>query len=180
MSGCFRQRVIAFFLERKPPNERLARNMLDWTLRGFSATTRSEFRPAPRKHARRSPSTSLGPTAARRPARGVRPPVSLQNLLLDEGGMDTVVYRAPYSDYFHTDTKAFPYPTRGADSFAPMACTPRAAAARGPAALTSSASLPRAGSATIHSSHPSASVCPTSRSPSCRCRPSTAAPHGPA
>jgi len=60
MSGCFRQRVIAFFLERKPPNERLARNMLDWTHRGFSATTRSEFRPAPRKHARRSPSTSLG------------------------------------------------------------------------------------------------------------------------
>ena len=31
----------------------------------------------------------------------VRPPVS-------EGGTDTVVYRAPYSDYFRTDTKIFP------------------------------------------------------------------------
>jgi hypothetical protein len=38
----------------------------------------------------------------------VRPPVSLQKLLVDEGGPDTVVYRAAYSDYFHTDTKAFP------------------------------------------------------------------------
>ena len=31
----------------------------------------------------------------------VRPPVS-------EGGTDTVVYRAAYSNYFHTDTKVFP------------------------------------------------------------------------
>ena len=38
----------------------------------------------------------------------VRPPVSLKHLLLDEGGTDTVVYRAAYSDYFHTDTKLFP------------------------------------------------------------------------
>ena len=49
-----------------------------------------------------------GPTAGRRPARGVRPPVSLQKLLVDEGGPDTVDYRAAYSDYFHTDTKVFP------------------------------------------------------------------------
>ncbi len=33
----------------------------------------------------------------------VRSPVSLQNLLVDEGGTDTVLYRAPYSDYFKTD-----------------------------------------------------------------------------
>jgi hypothetical protein len=38
----------------------------------------------------------------------VRAPLSLQNLLVDEGGTDTVVYRAPYSDYFRTDTKVFP------------------------------------------------------------------------
>ena len=38
----------------------------------------------------------------------VRPPVSLQNLLVDEGGTDTVIYRAPYSDFFKTDTKVFP------------------------------------------------------------------------
>jgi len=38
----------------------------------------------------------------------VRPPVSLEKLLVEEGGTDTVVYRAAYSDYFHTDTKVFP------------------------------------------------------------------------
>ena len=38
----------------------------------------------------------------------VRPPVSLQKLLVDEEGTDTVVYRAPYNDYFKTDTKLFP------------------------------------------------------------------------
>jgi hypothetical protein len=38
----------------------------------------------------------------------VRPPVSLQNLLVEEGGTDTVVYRAAYNDYFRTDTKVFP------------------------------------------------------------------------
>ena len=37
------------------------------------------------------PPSGLAPETARRP-----------------GGTDTVVYRAPYSDYFHTDTKVFP------------------------------------------------------------------------
>ena len=37
----------------------------------------------------------------------VRAPVSLRNLLLDEGATDTVIYRAPYSDFFKTDTKVF-------------------------------------------------------------------------
>jgi hypothetical protein len=32
----------------------------------------------------------------------------LQKLLVDEAGTDTVIYRAPYSDYFKTDTKVFP------------------------------------------------------------------------
>ena len=36
----------------------------------------------------------------------VRPPLSLQKLLVDEG-RDAVVYRAPYSDYFRTDSKIF-------------------------------------------------------------------------
>ncbi len=39
---------------------------------------------------------------------GQRASVSLQHLLVDDGGTDTVAYRAPYSDYFHTDTKLFP------------------------------------------------------------------------
>ena len=38
----------------------------------------------------------------------MRPPVSLEKLLVKEGGTDTVVYRAAYSDYFHIDTKVFP------------------------------------------------------------------------
>ena len=34
--------------------------------------------------------------------------MSLRNLLVDEGGTNTVVYRAPYTDYFKTDTRVFP------------------------------------------------------------------------
>jgi hypothetical protein len=49
MSVCFRQRVIAFFLERKLLNERLAKNMVAWTHRGFSvdASTRIPAGSAP-------------------------------------------------------------------------------------------------------------------------------------
>ena len=46
----------------------------------------------------------------------------------------------------------------------------------GPASPTWSVWLPRAGSATIHPSHPSASVHPRSRSPSCPYPPNRAAP----
>jgi len=35
-------------------------------------------------------------------------PVSLQSLLVDEGGTDIVIYRAAYLDFFKTDTKVFP------------------------------------------------------------------------
>jgi hypothetical protein len=177
MSSCFRQRVIAFFLERKKLHERLAKNMLEWTHSGFSLDASIRI---------------LASSAKTREALAqyiVHPPVSLQNLLVEEGGTHTVVYRAPYSDYFRTDTKIFPpssswsrssstCPTRAADSYAPTGCTPLGLAASGHAALTSSASLPRAGNATIHPNHPSASARPRSRSPSCRCRPSRAAPHG--
>ena len=96
MSSCFRRRVIAFFLERKLLDERLAKNMLDWTHSGFSVDATI-----------RIPATS----AKTREALAqyvVRAPVSLHNLLVDEGGTDTVVYRAPYNDYFKTDTKVFP------------------------------------------------------------------------
>jgi hypothetical protein len=96
MSACFRQRVIAFFLERKLLNERLARSMLDWTHSGFSVDA-SIHLPAGSSKTREALAQYI-----------VRPPVSLQHLLLDEGGTDTVVYRAAYSDYFHTDTKLFP------------------------------------------------------------------------
>ncbi len=95
MSACFRQRVVAFFLERKLLNERLGRSMLEWTHSGFSVDA-SIHLPAGCSKTREALAQYI-----------VRPPVSLQHLLLDEGGTDTVVYRAPYSDYFHTDTKLF-------------------------------------------------------------------------
>jgi len=85
MSGCFRQRVIAFFLQRKLLNERLAKNMLDWTHSGFSdASIRIPARSAKTREA-------LAQYI-------VRPPISLQNLLVDERSTDNVVYRAPSSD----------------------------------------------------------------------------------
>jgi hypothetical protein len=67
MSARFRHRVITLFLERKPLNERLAKNTVEWAHSGFSK-------------AREALSEYL-----------VHPPVSLQNLLVDEGGTDTVV-----------------------------------------------------------------------------------------
>jgi hypothetical protein len=96
MSACFRQRVIAFFLERKLLNERLAKNMLEWTHSGFSVDASIRI-PAGSAKTREALAQYI-----------VRPPVSLQNLLVEEGGTDTVVYRAAYSDYFRTDTKVFP------------------------------------------------------------------------
>jgi hypothetical protein len=88
--------VIAFFLERKLLDQRLAKNMLDWTHSGFSVEA----------------SIRISATSTRtREALAqyiVRAPVSLQNLLVDEGGTDSVIYRSPYSDFFKTDTKVFP------------------------------------------------------------------------
>ena len=49
MSGCFRQRVIAFFLERKLQNERLAKNMVEWTHSGFSVDYANWNPSAPRR-----------------------------------------------------------------------------------------------------------------------------------
>jgi hypothetical protein len=46
MSACFRQRVIAFFLQRKLLNERLAKSMAQWTHSGFSVEF---FRPHSRE-----------------------------------------------------------------------------------------------------------------------------------
>jgi len=49
MSGCFRQRVIAFFLERKLLNERLTKNMIEWTHSGFSVDYANWNHSAPRR-----------------------------------------------------------------------------------------------------------------------------------
>jgi hypothetical protein len=96
MSSCFRQRVIAFFRERKLLNERLAKNMLAWTHSGFSVDASIRI-PATSTRTREALAQYV-----------VRAPVSLQNLLVDEGGTDSVIYRSPYSDFFKTDTKVFP------------------------------------------------------------------------
>jgi hypothetical protein len=83
MSCCFRQRVIAFFRKRKLLDERPAKNMLDWTHSGFSVDAII-----------RVPATSTR-TREALAQYVVRAPVSLQNLLVDEGGTDSVIYRAP-------------------------------------------------------------------------------------
>jgi hypothetical protein len=70
--------------------------MLEWTHSGFSLDASIRI-PAGSAKTREALAQYI-----------VRPPVSLQNLLVEEGGTDTVVYRAPYSDYFRTDTKIFP------------------------------------------------------------------------
>ena len=49
MSGRFRQRVIAFFLERKLLNERLTKNMIEWTHSGFSVDYANWNHSAPRR-----------------------------------------------------------------------------------------------------------------------------------
>ena len=96
MSSCFRQRVIAFFLERKLLDERRAKNMLDWRHSGFSVDASIRI-PATSARTREALAQYV-----------LRAPLSLQNLLVQEGGTDTVLYRAPYSDFFKTDTKVFP------------------------------------------------------------------------
>jgi len=48
MSACFRQRVIAFFLQRKLLNERLAKSMVQWTHSGFSVDYANWNHSAPR------------------------------------------------------------------------------------------------------------------------------------
>ena len=96
MSSCFRQRVIAFFPERKLLDERRAKNMRGWTHSGFSVDASIRI-PAGSAKTREALAQYI-----------VSAPVSLRNLFVDEGGTDTVVYRAPYSDFFKTDTKVFP------------------------------------------------------------------------
>jgi hypothetical protein len=72
------------------PTVVLAKNMLEWAHGGFSLDASIRI-PAGSAKTREA----LAQYIVR------RPPVS-------EGSTDTVVYRAPYNDYFRTDTKVFP------------------------------------------------------------------------
>jgi hypothetical protein len=91
----FRSTVIGFFLKRRLINERLAKNMLDWTHSGFSVDLTVKI-------AANSPKTrvSLAEYIA-------RPPLSLKKMLVEEHG-GSVLYRSVYNPYFATDQKLFP------------------------------------------------------------------------
>jgi hypothetical protein len=164
MSACFRQRVIAFFLERKLLNERLARSMLDWKHSGFSVDA-SIHLPAGSSKTRETLVRYI-----------VRPPVFLPHLFLDEGGVEFLVELLQHLP----DSRSRLIRTYGLYSSrargTPCPAGARARREGGPASLTWSVWLPRAGSATIHPRHPSASVHPRSRSPSCPYPPYKAAP----
>jgi len=105
LSQYFRNSTIAFFLQRKLLNERLAKNMLDWTHSGFSVdlsvkigATSSKAREALSQYIPR-------PAAGRRPARGARPPVSLKKLLVEDHA-GSVLYHTKYIPYFRTNRRA--------------------------------------------------------------------------
>jgi len=91
----FRATVIGFFLERHLIDERLAKNMLDWTHSGFSVDLTVKI-PA------NSPKTrvALAEYIA-------RPPVSLQKMLVEAHG-GSVLYRSEFNPYFKTNQKLFP------------------------------------------------------------------------
>jgi hypothetical protein len=96
MSACFRHRVVEFFRQRQLLNERLAKNMLEWTHSGFSVDG-SVGIPAGSPKAREALSQYIA-----------RPPVSLKKLLVEEGGTDSVLYYTAYNPYFRTNSKLFP------------------------------------------------------------------------
>jgi hypothetical protein len=87
--------MVAFFLRRKLINERLARNMLNWSHSGFSVDN-SVTIPATSSRTR----VSLAEYIA-------RPPVSLQKMLVEEGG-SSVLYRSEYNPFFRTNQRLFP------------------------------------------------------------------------
>ncbi len=95
MSACFRRRFITLFMQRQLLNERRAKNMVQRTHSGFSADSCVRI-PAVSTKALEVLSQYI-----------VRPRISLQELLVDEG-RDAVVCRAPYSDCFRVDLKIFP------------------------------------------------------------------------
>ena len=82
----FRATVVAFFLQRRLINERLGRNMLDWSNSGFSVELSVRV-PASSSKTRVSRAESIA-----------RPPVSLQKMLVEEGG-SSVLYRSEYNQY---------------------------------------------------------------------------------
>ena len=95
LSQYFRSTVIDFFLQRRLIDERLAKNMIDWTHSGFSVDLTVKI-----------PATS--PTARVSLAEYIaRPPLSIKKMLVEEHG-GSVLYRSEYNPYFKTNQKLFP------------------------------------------------------------------------
>jgi hypothetical protein len=99
--------MVAFFLRRQLINERLARNMLDWSHSGFRVDGSVRI-PATSTKTRVSLAQYIPwPTAGRSPARGARPPVSLQKMLVEEAD-SSVLYRSEYNPFLKTNARLFP------------------------------------------------------------------------
>jgi hypothetical protein len=81
--------MVAFFLKRTLLNERLARNMPDWTHSGLSVDLTVKI-PATSSKAREALAQYMA-----------CPPVSLSTMLVEEHA-DRVLYRSQYNPYFHT------------------------------------------------------------------------------
>jgi len=95
LSQYFRCTVVGFFLKRELINERLAKNMIDWTHSGFSADLSVKI-PATSPKAREALAQYIA-----------RHPVSLNKMLVKEHAA-TVLYRSECNPYFQTDSRPFP------------------------------------------------------------------------
>ena len=95
LAQVFRTIMVSLFLRRQLISERLARNMLDWSHSGFSVDGSVRV-PATSAKTR----VSLAEYIA-------RPPVSLQKMLVEEGG-SSVLYRSEYNPFFKTNARLFP------------------------------------------------------------------------
>jgi hypothetical protein len=122
---------------------------------------RSVSRRVPPRLAKRWLSTSLGRQQVVDLREACAPRSRSRNCSSTKGGTDTVVYRAAYSDYFHTNTKAFP-----AIEFL--------------VELLQHLPDPRSRLIRTYGLYSSRARGTWSRSPSSRCRPGKATPHGPA
>jgi hypothetical protein len=91
----FRASMVAFFLKRSLINERLGRNMLQWTHSGFSLDMSVRI-PANSSKTREALAQYIA-----------RPPVSLSKMLVEEHEA-SVLYRSEYNPYFKTNNRLFP------------------------------------------------------------------------
>jgi len=95
LSQDFRSSIVSFFLKRKLINERLAKNMLNWTHSGFSVDISVRI-PATSSKAREALAQYIS-----------RAPVSVKKMLVEDHA-SSVLYQSEYNPYFRTNSKLFP------------------------------------------------------------------------